>query len=308
MIPPPEVERAVGIEVYVTGSPPCDAKMRSIDEDFRVEEVLRAVKVAREPFPGCFPLYRVEKRSIDTFHLERTLSSILRSRLSHAGIKDKRAWAIQFFSPTSTKSARPQVVEVPEFRCELVGYLPRPLSGSMVAGNRFRIVLRDCCPSMEGSVSYSMEACRERRMPNFYGLQRFGVRDPRTHRVGRALVQGDFKAAVEVLLCEPRGTDDEATKRAREMMAEGRYEEGRGLLPSQQDIERIVAGRLARSPGDHVNAIRAVPIALRRMYAQAYQSYTIIGRSGAMPFCMPLPRISTRCMSQEAPPTKQPRP
>jgi tRNA pseudouridine13 synthase len=273
MIPPPEAERGAGIEVYVTDTPPCYAKMRSFDEDFRVEEVLKADKVAPGPFPGSFPLYRVEKRSIDTFHLERTLSSILRSRVSHAGIKDKRARAIQFFSPTSTRSARPQVVETPEFRCELVGYLRRPLSGSMIAGNRFRIVLRGCCPTIGSCVSESMKACREKRMPNFYGLQRFGVREARTHRVGRAIVQGDFKKAVEVLLWEPRDSDDDTTGRAREMIAEGRYEEGRGLLPTQQDIERVVSGRLAKSPGDHVNAIRAVPIALRRMYVQAYQSY-----------------------------------
>jgi tRNA pseudouridine13 synthase len=148
MSTPPEADTGAGMECYVTGSPPCPAKMRSTDEDFRVEEVLKESGISPEPYPGSFPLYRVEKRSIDTFHLERSLSAILKSRVIYAGIKDKRAWAIQFFSPTSTKAARPQTIERQEFKCDLVGYLKRPLSRSMIAGNRFRIVLRDCCPDV----------------------------------------------------------------------------------------------------------------------------------------------------------------
>lgn len=273
MISPPDVDMSAGMECYATNSAPCNARVRSVDEDFCVEEVLRNVGVSAEPFPGSFPLYRVEKRSIDTFHLERSLSSILRSRVSYAGIKDKRALAIQFVSPTSSRSDVPRIIERPEYSCELVGYMRRPLSRSMIAGNRFRIVLRDCCPTIEESVTESLKACEDRKMPNYYGLQRFGARDVRTHRIGKALVLGEFERAVMILACEQRSTDDDEVRRARELISRGLFDEGQRLLPAGQDIERIVVRSLARKPGDFLGAIRAVPIALRRLYVQAYQSY-----------------------------------
>lgn len=273
MIPPPEVERAVGMESYSTSAPPCAAKLRTVDDDFEVEEILKDVKLSPDPFSGAIPLYRVEKRSTDTFHLEREMSAILRSRISYAGIKDKRAVATQYLSPTTSKASSPEVVERDKFRAVRVGYLERPLARSMVAGNRFRITLRDCCPTIELSVIESMRLCRERRMPNFYGLQRFGTRDAVTHRVGKALIASDLEKAVEILLTEPRSFDDGNLTEARRLMKEGRFEEGSSLLPPGQGVERMVARRLAKKPADRLGALRALPIALRRFYTQAYQSY-----------------------------------
>jgi tRNA pseudouridine13 synthase len=57
------------------------------------------------------------------------------------------------------------------------------------------------------------------------------------------------------------------------MMAEGRFRDGATLLPPSQDVERIVARRLDRSPTDYVEAMRGLSISLRRLYAQAYQSF-----------------------------------
>ena len=224
MIVPPDVERSAGIVAYATGSPPCGARMRTLEEDFRVEEVLRGEGlISTESSPGSFPLYRVHKRSIDTFHLERALTAILRSRIRFAGIKDKRASAIQYFTPVSTRSARPAVIDEPNFRCDPVGYLQSPLARSMIAGNRFRIVLRECCPDIGDRISETLRTSEARLIPNYYGLQRFGVRDVRTHRIGRALIQGRFEDAVRLLLLEPRSTDDEITAEARTMLGEGKF-------------------------------------------------------------------------------------
>jgi tRNA pseudouridine13 synthase len=56
-------------------------------------------------------------------------------------------------------------------------------------------------------------------------------------------------------------------------MAEGRFRDGAALLPPYQDVERIVALRLDRSPTEYVEAMRGISISLRRLYTQAYQSY-----------------------------------
>lgn len=270
----PEVERMGGLECYATSSPPCSAKVRSVDEDFQVEEVLNEeVKPSPEPFSHCYPLYRVEKRSMDTFHLEAELSSVFGRRVRYAGIKDKRALAVQFVTPVGTKASVERLVEGHGYRCELLGYLPRPISGSMISGNRFRITLRDCCPSVGDCVVEALKVCEEKRMPNFFGLQRFGVREVRTSRIGRSLVKCEFEKATAVLLWEPRLDDDENTARARELMRAGRFDVGGVRLPQGQDTEKIVARSLAKNGGDFVAALRSIPLALRRFYVQAYQAF-----------------------------------
>ncbi|MDV3277685.1 MAG: tRNA pseudouridine(13) synthase TruD [Nitrososphaerales archaeon] len=270
---PPELDRAVGMEVYASGTKPCKATLRSTDEDFRVEEALGELTVEEAPLPGHLPLYRVEKSSIDTFHLARAMAEVLKSRVSYAGIKDKRAAAVQFVTPTSTRSMRPERIERENFSAVLVGYVPRPLSRQMASGNRFRIVLRNCGPAIQACIDEVYGLAASLHLPNFYGLQRFGARDAITHRVGRALVKRRFADAVGTLLFEPRSMDNETTSEARKLMSDGRYSEGYKMLPPKQNVERMAAHHLTRKPDDAVGAIRAVPIALRRFYTQAYQSY-----------------------------------
>ncbi len=273
MIIVPEAERAIGIETYASTGAPCRALAKSSEEDFRVEEFIPKLEITSEDRPDYYPLYRVEKRSIDTLHMEKSLSEALRSRLSYGGMKDKRAVAVQYATPTSTKSLRPTRVVRERFTAQLVGFTPRPLSRGMVKGNRFTIVLRGCCTEIPVRVEEVFALARSRRLPNFFGFQRFGAREVGTHFLGRALVRQEFKEAVSLMLLKPRTTDDEATGAARSAMAAGRYAEGAKMLPVHQDVERMVARRLSSKPEDWIGALRVVSVKLRRLYVQAYQSF-----------------------------------
>jgi tRNA pseudouridine13 synthase len=273
LIAVPETERAIGIETYASKGAPCRASAKSSEEDFRVEEFIPKLEIANDDRPNYYPLYRVEKRSIDTLHMERSLSEALRSRLSYGGMKDKRAVAVQYVTPTSTKSLRPARVIRERFTAQLVGFVPRPLSKGMVRGNRFTIVLRGCCADMPARVEEAFALARSRRLPSFFGFQRFGAREAGTHLIGRALVRQEFKDAVSLMLLKPRTTDDEETREARSAMAGGRYAEGGKMLLSHQDVERMVARQLSSEPKDWTGALRAVPMKLRRLYVQAYQSF-----------------------------------
>ncbi len=192
------------MEAYASKSPPCKALLRSRDEDFVVEEALAGLEVSHDPFPGSLPLYRVEKRSLDTFHLERAMSDALKSRVTFAGIKDKRAAAVQFLTPTSTKAMRPERIEGDRFTATLQGYVGSPIGRRHVWGNRFTIVLRDCCADVRTSVEEAYVLAAACRIPNFFGLQRFGARDPITHLIGRNIVRRRFREAVETILLHLR--------------------------------------------------------------------------------------------------------
>ena len=251
MIEPPAAEKAVGMERYATDGPPCPGRAKAAPEDFRVEEVIDGEGLQQEWSSGKYPLYKVEKRSIDTMHMARELSTALRSRVSYGGMKDSRALAVQYATPTSLRSLRPARVEGSRFLAALVGYLPRPLGRSSVVANRFDVVLRECGEEVGERVAEAFQTAKMRRLPNYFGLQRFGASSPGTHSMGRCMVNGDFKGAVSLLL-----EDGEA-----------------GRLPKGKDVEAMVSRALKSHPGEWVRALRAVPVKLRRLYVQAYQSY-----------------------------------
>ncbi|HEV2225359.1 MAG TPA: tRNA pseudouridine(13) synthase TruD [Nitrososphaerales archaeon] len=272
MIPALDSERAVGIGVYSTLGPPCHARAKASDEDFRVEEYIAFQEVSPEEKPGYYPLYRVQKHSIDTMHMARELSGILRSRVSYGGLKDKRAAAIQYVTPTSTRSERPPEVVMDKFSARLVGFVPRPISRGSIVGNRFEVTLRDCCREIGQRADEALKLASERMMPSFYGLQRFGTSGPGTHRVGKAMVKKEFDEAVRLILSEVRPGDNSQTLAAKEAFRAERYEEGLSLLSMAQDVESMVARSLIRDPGDSVKALRHIPLNLRRLYVEAYQS------------------------------------
>jgi tRNA pseudouridine13 synthase len=269
----PEADRAVGMEAYATEGAPCGATLKKSDQDFSVEERLEAEGLVTSWRPGYFPLYRVEKRHIDTLHMERELSTLLKSRLSYGGLKDKRSASVQFVTPTSIHSERPARIDAPRFSAALVGFLPSPLRRAQLVGNAFVVILRDCCPRISAAVDDAFAAASQGRVPNFFGIQRFGGAGAGTHMVGKALVAGDFKGAVGLIVSEPRPGDDPSAREARAAIRDGRYSEGVRLLEPGQDTERLVAGSLVRKPGDWVGAVRSVPLRLRRLYVQAYQSF-----------------------------------
>ncbi|MDE1853097.1 MAG: tRNA pseudouridine(13) synthase TruD [Thaumarchaeota archaeon] len=252
MIIAADAELAVGIESYGTSGEPCHGRVKTTADDFRVEEVISTDGFSTDRKPGCFPLYRVEKRSIDTMHMAREISFDLKSRISYGGLKDSRASAVQYVTPTSTRSAAPASIVRGRFNATLVGYLPRPLSRASVLGNRFEVIIRECSEDVGARVTEAVECAKGGKVPNYYGHQRFGVGGPGTHRIGKAIIMREFETAVRVLLGES---------------ADG------SPLPRGKDVESMVVRELEKHPGEWVRALRAVPLKLRRLYVQAYQSF-----------------------------------
>ena len=267
-----------GIDWFVTDGHPCPSQVKKSPEDFRVEEHLSLAGLTSEPLPDYFPLYRVEKRSIDTMHMAKELSVALRSRVAYAGLKDKRAVSVQYATPTSRRALRPLKVENGRFTAVIVGYVPGPVTRSALTGNRFSVRLRECCAGVGEALAGSMRAAADGEVPNFYGLQRFGASRPGTHAIGRALVKGDFREAVRMMLTQARPGEEQE---AQETFDAGGYEKLLGLVPEGRDVELAVARELAGHPGDWVRALRAVPVRLRRLYVQAYQSF-IFNRTMSM--------------------------
>ncbi len=271
-VAPPSLDVASGMTVYATTAAGSSGVLRSSREDFQVNEILDLGVVEQERKAGYVPVYSVRKHGVDTPHAADELAESLKSKVNFAGLKDSNAVTVQYASARSSRAHDPQVVHGKMFEAERVGYLPRPISRGMMTGNRFRIVIRteeDITPSVDATYA----ACAGGRIPNFFGYQRFGLRGMVNHRVGRALLGRDFRAAVRIFLGEPREGEGPQAGEARRLAGEERYREALALMSPRQDIERKVAARLAEKPGDYLGAIRRIPIVPRRLFVQAYQAY-----------------------------------
>lgn len=273
-----EVERQVGIETHATSLPGIGGKLRAQPRDFIVDEV---GLLPPRALSGRYTIARVRAVNWENNRLMQAMArdlSIGRGRIGFAGTKDKRAVTTQFFSfKTSLErvaSLDLQGVEVLDTYCA-----NKPLSVGKLLGNRFTIVVRHLDHTDPGEVTARVSAIRERLeelggFPNYFGLQRFGVVRPVTHRVGAALVRGDYEGAVvdyvtSVNLLEP---DDE--RRARAKLGESR--DWAGALegfPPRLTFERTLVYHLAHKPGDYVGALRKLPDNLLQMFIHAYQSF-----------------------------------
>jgi len=271
-IDPPAVDIDAGMTVYATPGGRMPGRLRTTREDFEVSEIFDLGQVEQERKEGYVPVYSLRKTGLDTPHAAKELANALKSNVNFAGLKDSHAVTTQYASARSSRAEDPPKVKGTGFEAERVGYLPRPITRGMIAGNGFRIVVRS-----EASVTESVEAvygmCSSRKLPNFFGYQRFGLRSMVNHRVGKAVLTRDFKGAIELLLAEPRRGETPDAAEARRLVREGRYREAQKFFSQKQDIERRVSGYLADKPGDYFGAFRRVPILPRRLFVQSYQAY-----------------------------------
>jgi tRNA pseudouridine13 synthase len=118
-----------------------------------------------------------------------------------------------------------------------------------------------------------MRISEQRKVPNYYGLQRFGTSGAGTHLIGKAIVKREFEDAVSLLLGAPLPGETKIDRAARGAMLAQSNGEGIRAQLAGGDVEKLIAMELIQHPSEWVRALRRVPIRLRRLYVQAYQSY-----------------------------------
>jgi tRNA pseudouridine13 synthase len=156
------------------GTPLPPATLKAAPEDFHVEE-----RLSFEP-SGTGPhwLLRVEKRTANTRWVAAEiarLAGVAAGDVGYAGLKDRQAIAVQWFSvPAAGKTADFwNGVRTNEFKVLEVHANLRKLRIGALSGNRFRIRLRDVTWSRE-QLDSKLEALRAHGVPNYFGPQRFG--------------------------------------------------------------------------------------------------------------------------------------
>jgi len=150
------------------------AELKSLPEDFRVEEQLSFAPSGSGPHW----LLRVEKRAANTRWVAAEIARIAQvavSAVGYAGLKDRQAVTVQWFSVPVLASTSDfwSGVRTAEFRVLDVQGNSRKLKRGALTGNRFRIRLRKVTWSRE-QLELKLAAVRTHGVPNYFGPQRFG--------------------------------------------------------------------------------------------------------------------------------------
>ncbi len=266
---------------YSTGGARHQGRLRTSLQDFEVEELIALGDVVRARAPGLVPVYKVTKAGVDTPHVAREIAAMIKSEVNFAGLKDKNATVVQYISARSARASAPLELKGNRFEARLLGF-SRPVTRGMLRGNRFKILV-ETSDDIAADIEEGLRACGERRVANFFGYQRFGLKGGVNRRAGKAIVERDFPLATDLILAEDREGEDDDAKEARRLCGEGRYAEAVPLFSARQDLERRLASHLSQKPGDHIGALRRIPIAIRRLLVNSYQAYLFnLALSGAV--------------------------
>jgi tRNA pseudouridine13 synthase len=274
---PPNIEQYTGITIYATTIPGTGGTIRQVSEDFVVEELTNR----DEQNTGKHLICTLKKKNWDTHHLIRDISRILhisQQRIGWAGTKDKQALTTQKISIYDMDVLELERIRLRDVTLTVVGRSNRKVSLGDLWGNRFRIIVRqiaqpvDKLDTMVGLITSQIKA--KGGVPNFFGIQRFGIQRPITHIVGRKLVQGDIKGAALEYIARPCPGESEDARQARQYVLDTLdFKGGLGKYPLHLRYERAMMNRLVEKPGDYAGAFIALSPNLRKMFVHAYQSY-----------------------------------
>ncbi len=262
-------------------------KIKRSQDDFRVEEIL-SPEIARAVSPPGerHALYRLVKRGLGTDEAIERIAAALRvprRSIGFGGLKDRHALTVQYVTIDAAgrgPAALREKLAAPGIALELIGSLPERLAASGIAGNRFLITVRDLtrreCRRMDEARRFLSLPSRGGRVlgfVNYFGEQRFGSARHGRGFAARRLIDGDFEGALRLVVATPdRKTERLRKTAARKIAASwGDWNALRNELPDGP--ERRVVEALANSSGDCRAGFLALPAFVRRIVAEAYQSF-----------------------------------
>ena len=284
----PEIDRQIGMHVYLTRTRGIGGKIRKRLEDFVVEEILSNGLIAtvhpetREICgEGSHLLCTLVKKGWDTLLIIKEIAKQLGVNpkiVKYAGLKDAKAVTAQHISIRGIKPQQILKINIKNARITPIAWVKTPISSQVLLGNRFTITIREIGLA-RGEVAERITQIMDEiggygGMANFFSYQRFGAFRPITHLVGKQIVKGNYEKAVKILLAYVSPHESEKARKAREFLSETwDYSRALRLMPKSLYYERVALKWLARHPNDYYGCLKRLPTKLLRLFVHAYQAY-----------------------------------
>lgn len=247
-------------------------KLRRLPEDFQVTEL-----TAFKPSEGAWALYRLRKISIGTPEAIASVCrqwNLPRSSISYGGLKDRHAVTEQYLS---IRNGPKQSLVRDSHQLHYLGQIPRAFTAAEIAGNHFRIVVRNLLATDAERAVAVAQTLALTGLPNYFDDQRFGSLGFSGEWIAKHWCLKNWERALWLALADPHPDDSAAEKQQKLLLREnwGRWPECQLLLDRSHRrsiitylADKVRAGRDA----DFRGALARINSDLRGLYLSAFQS------------------------------------
>ncbi len=270
------IEKKIGINNFYSPFDGLDGKLRTIAEDFQVNEISNYPK---EDEDGIFTIADVISTSWETNSLVKELSSrlhISRQRIGFAGTKDKRAKTQQIMSFYNIQKEKLSLIKIKDVEIKNIYKSKKGIKIGNLQGNIFKIKIRNINQKINNKTikNYYNFFQEKGGFPNYFGIQRFGIIRPITHIVGRYIIKNDWEKAVMTYIANPiKGEDEDIFLLRKNLEKTLDYSKALKNYPDSLNFEKAILNKLIIDSDDFINALKELPKNLLTMFIYAYQSY-----------------------------------
>ena len=298
----PEIDKLAGIDYYTTSIEGIGGQIKKNFADFFVREIVSdsfLQQLSSIPVSNfSFPVYQIEKKGIDSSHAVMLLRKKAGLNLKIIGMKDAKATTIQYASTNRSINSKrlPHDLKVGPVKIILIGYSKKPVEKNNLVGNAFRIRIMNAKKPRAMAITKFVSEID--RIGNYYGLQRFGSERLVTHLVGEAILRRKFDEAVKILMTHTTKYDSKFSIEIRQKLSDLRNNPAiLKQIPKGMDIERSLAREILNGK-DAIAALRSIPITIRRLFVQAFQSFLFnktLSKAIENEFSLTNPEINDLC-------------
>ena len=272
--------------IRLSKGPQATGSIKNSAEDFRVEEItetgvtLLVDKIyTKEEIGGKdaeenkkFTRFVMQKKNWNTASALREITNRVGRGIKSAGFagsKDRTAVSTQLCSIFGVRPEQLSSLRIKDIAINGAWEDSDKVQLGDLLGNRFVITVKDVKNAERiGDVERELGGL----FPNYYGSQRFGIRD-NNFDVGLAIMKGDFeKAAMSFLTAASGETNQEANDARARLAKEGDFSDAMDYFPKYLKYERLLLEYLSRYPTDFANAIRRMPRAITLMFVHSVES------------------------------------
>jgi tRNA pseudouridine13 synthase len=266
------LECMLGMDYYASDTPGIGGRLRAVPEDFVVEELVEGIGN-----DGPFLICRLTKKDWDQQRAIREIGKrlgISYKRIGFAGTKDKHAVTSQFISIRGISEDEIERMDIRDIRLEAAGRSQFPVTLGSHTANHFSITISGVTsPDLAGIVNEVTSVCKT-AVPNYFGIQRFGVVRPVTHTIGKFILSRDYEEAVLHYIGEAFPGEPDEVRTARSAYFQTR--DTRSALrefPLPLNYERSLLHYLDTHPSNYRGALAILPPKLLSLFVSAYQSH-----------------------------------
>jgi tRNA pseudouridine13 synthase len=242
-------------------------KLKQNPEDFRVVEQSSVMLSSNS---DKYQVFLLKKQNLDTFEALRQVARRWRVPLfeiGYAGLKDKHAVTQQYISIATSFNVQGFTSE--QLETCFLGYTKERIQIGDLIGNEFVIVIRDLTDHAVDEALVQIPFIQQMGVPNYFDSQRFGS-VIRQQFIAKAILQGDCEKAVQWFLTAYQKYESRKIKDdKRRLMAAWPHIGDTRVL--DKGLARVVDGY--KTSNDWGEAYRQIPVHLRELFKNAYQSY-----------------------------------